>query len=284
MSVKHSQFNARRAAGRGFSLLELLVSIGVVSVMMGVLLPALSGAREAARQSECDSNLRQLGVAAHAYADDFRGHMPPGAADFLQNLSRWHGSRSNPSERFRAEGGALTEYLGETASGDVLASPIRRCGSFVPVLRTLADRGTGFELACGGYGYNNTYVGVQRYQGGGRRGIASDRAGQQLSRFYIPAKTICFSDTAFASDAGADDVIEYSFIEPRFWPDSPGSRADPSLHFRHGGTAGIAWLDTHVSRERMTYSWSSGLFGVDAASVGIGFTGSADDNSLYGEE
>ena len=304
--VHAHQARARRA---GFSLIELLVVIAIISIMLGLLLPALAGARDAARHAECASNLRQLATASHLYADDHRGLMPPGAADILQNLSRWHGVRDHPSERFRAEGGALTEYVDPAASSDdPLASPIRRCASFVPVLRTLSDAGAGFELSCGGYGYNNTFVGVQRRRIGigaaARWIVASDRAGAPLASFHRPASTIAFSDTAFASDAGVAPggsgggwggggggpaghhapVIEYSFIEPRFWPDagSNGARADPSIHFRHAGAAAVAWLDTHVSSERMTFSWSSGIYGVPAASAGIGFIGAPDDNSLYG--
>ncbi len=56
------------------------------------------------------------------------------------------------------------------------------------------------------------------------------------------------------------------------------------MHFRHQRTASVAWLDAHVSPEARTFSWSSGVFGVDAEAVGIGFIGATDDNGLFGRE
>lgn len=268
---------------RAFTLIELLVVLAIIGVLTGMLVPTLAGARDAGRESECASNLRQLAVSAQLYADDHRSFLPPGASRFLQNLSRWHGSRSHPSEAFRPAGGALTEYLGDFSDANGTSGAIRTCAAFAPTARLLADQRIGFEVSCGGYGYNNAYVGVRRAPRGQGARLITDESGSNIASFDNAAKTICFSETAFASDAGVGGVIEYSFVEPRFWPDTPGARADPSVHFRHRGKAGVAWLDTHVSHETMSFTWSSGLYGVDAASVGIGFFGVADDNSLFGE-
>ncbi len=58
---------------RAFTLIELLVVIGVIALLLVILLPALAGARKAARGAICRSNLRQLGVANASYAADFKG-------------------------------------------------------------------------------------------------------------------------------------------------------------------------------------------------------------------
>jgi prepilin-type processing-associated H-X9-DG protein/prepilin-type N-terminal cleavage/methylation domain-containing protein len=78
----------RRAAGRrqplnpgarpvaGFTLVELLVVIGIVALLIALLMPALARAREAARTVACASNIRQIGLANFAYANRNGGHLP----------------------------------------------------------------------------------------------------------------------------------------------------------------------------------------------------------------
>lgn len=65
--------NLQRAAG--FTLIELLVVISIIALLVSILLPALQGAREAAKNSVCKSQQRQVNLAQLLYAEDFDGRM-----------------------------------------------------------------------------------------------------------------------------------------------------------------------------------------------------------------
>jgi len=69
--------NIRRDHARGFSLLDVLVTMAVISVLMALLMPSLAKVNETARKVVCQSNIRQIGLGVLMYADDWNGQLPP---------------------------------------------------------------------------------------------------------------------------------------------------------------------------------------------------------------
>lgn len=223
-----------------FTLIELLVVISLLALLVSILLPSLARAKELGKKAVCQNNVRSLQIGNELYQAEHEGFYAPGASLIEPspdapsagglNLQRWFGRRESAGETpFDIPEGPLLPFLP--------GRKVRECPGFTEYFQ-------GFETGCGGYGYNNAYVGRQVQPDGTLR---SNRTGNRAEAFAQPSATVAFTDAALVKDR----LIEYSFCEP---PYSGTWELTPSIHFRHGESVCAAWLDSHVSEERMAFS------------------------------
>ena len=134
----------------GFTLVELLVVIGIISLLIGLLLPAMTAAQDAARRLQCLSNLRQLATAAHLYTTNNHGFYPPA-----------YYSASDGATAFGYNWDFTTTLDLSTGKRDIIPGllwsgqtnlRIQQCPSYDGRSMTAADPYTG-------YNYNTSYIG-----------------------------------------------------------------------------------------------------------------------------
>ena len=269
----------------GATLIELLVVIAIMGGMLAMLLPAVMYASATARRTACRSNLRQLVIACHIYAEANQNYWPVAAESSDQ---RWFGARDSADEPFDSMRGPLSPYF-ENASG------LRRCPSFDQFDRNTTDlicngNATAFESGAGGYGYNHTYVGGSWLKHGWSSSLSWTIA-VNMGEIGTLSRTVAFADSGFACGADGSFLIEYGFLEPPFFvngshkllePATPW-RPSPSIHFRHvDRTTNVAWCDGHVTSAKMSGTKEgSGYFGGEPRELDLGWFGPLTSNVLF---
>jgi prepilin-type processing-associated H-X9-DG protein/prepilin-type N-terminal cleavage/methylation domain-containing protein len=238
----------RRQAPEGFTLVELLVVIGIISVLIAMLLPALNKARAAAQRIACASNLRQVDMAWMAYVSDFHGQLP------MMRASVW-GPVPPPAPGYYSGDyfwpSMLKPYLGDNSAKEtpynytvadwVSGKGVFECPS-LPNLRNAPDGGT--PVAYVAYGMNLYGIGGYPFYG------PPYEVFRRATQLKDPSTLLTFTDSQYSIPDPVAGIRGWYQVYLRDTTSEPATGVYYGVAYRHDGLANVAFADGHVESLR----------------------------------
>jgi prepilin-type N-terminal cleavage/methylation domain-containing protein/prepilin-type processing-associated H-X9-DG protein len=199
----------------GFTLIELLVVIAIIAILAAILFPVFARAREKARQSACQSNLKQIGIASAMYAQDYDETL----------VRAWRIVNSQDGTTWAD---MLMPYIKNTQLLDCPSS-----GRKANLLGPTTWGGYTFNRGNLAYGINSAYYGGTAGAGGP---AATYPNGRNLAQVLAPAETVEFTDYSGTFEAASQYDVPTGYTQVPI---------STSIYL-HNEQANVLFVDGHV--------------------------------------